>query len=90
MNRAHMYVQTSTPEGGELPGYEFEGITPSDPFAPMLRQLLTTAKKRASVLRENNMRPSNTETQTALYRGAYLELLELIHSLEQNGVQDAP
>lgn len=65
--------------------YSFE-LTPWDLVNGIAPQLLTAAKKRASVVVERNMQLSNTEAQTAVNRGMYLELQSLIRALEAAGV----
>ena len=65
--------------------YSFE-LTAWDLANGIAPQLLTAAKKRAKVVTERNMQLSNTEAQTAVNRGMYLELQCLIKALEAAGV----
>ena len=50
--------------------------------------LLTIAHKRARLLMEENMSQSNTEIQSAILRGAYAEVTELINALKRAGVNE--
>ena len=66
--------------------YEFE-LTDWDKVNGIGPVLLTTARNRAKVLMKENMSQANTESQTAIFRGAFAELTELINALESAGVK---
>ena len=68
-------VSSSAAQWDSLPGT----VSTAPEF---VTQLLTIARNRARLLETKNMNPSNTEKDSQLLRGAYIELHELIKALE--------